>query len=108
MMTRRWEIWLARVAFGDKPTIQKVRPVLIVSPNEAFILSLKITSHEPRKYCEGEYVIIKWKEAGLHKTSTVGCAKQLKLNEDDLLKRIGRLHPVDIVEIRRELRKLYM
>ena len=108
MMTRRWEIWLARVAFEDKPSVQKIRPVLIISPNEAFILSLKITSHKPRKYCEGEYAIIKWKEAGLDKTSTVRCTKQLKLNGDDLLKRIGRLHPIDIVEIRRELRKLYM
>ena len=41
------------------------KPVLILSPEEAFVLSLKMTSHPPHIGYPGEYNIIRWKEGEL-------------------------------------------
>lgn len=91
-----WEIWIARVKFEDSDEI-KNRPVLILENGQAFILALKITSHCPREYCSGEYKVTNWEKSGLDRQSTVRCSKRLRLIESDLVHRIGRLHPYDIM-----------
>lgn len=95
-----WEIWWARVKFEDDPTQIKERPVLIVSDKLAFIISLKITHHEPREDYDGEYRVIRWKESGLTQPSTIRYAKKLKLYESDFVSKLGSLHPIDIKNIR--------
>ena len=98
-MPCKWEIWLAKVKFEDDLSRIKNRPVLVVAPGQQYILSFKITSHQPRaNYCD-EYAIIKWSEAGLNKASTVRCSKRLNLIQTDFIHKIGRLHPVDILNI---------
>lgn len=99
MKPSKWEVWFAKVAFDDNPTKMKERPVLIIDDRNCCILSLKITSHMPRTNFSGEYSLVKWKEAGLHRQSTVRTSKRLKLIEKDFVHKIGRLHPVDIVGI---------
>lgn len=106
MKPSSWEIWDAKVAFEDAPHTLKRRPVLVISPKDIFILSLKITSHEPRKRYPGEYQIKKWEEAGLNKPSTVRCSKRLNLIENDFIKKRGKLQAIDMLEIRNILYEL--
>lgn len=95
---KKWEIWLAQVRFEDRNEV-KIRPVLVISEEIAFILSLKITSHSPRN-CKGEYSIHYWEWAGLNKPSTVRVSKALQLQPRDFVKKIGDLHMVDIIRVK--------
>ncbi|MBQ0101085.1 MAG: PemK family transcriptional regulator [Lachnospiraceae bacterium] len=99
-MPDKWEIWNAKVKFEDDPNTVKERPVLVIDKSNCFLISLKITSHEPREQCYGEYQIIKWQEAGLSEESTIRCTKRLMLVETDFLNHRGTLQPIDISNIR--------
>ena len=99
MKPNRWEVWYAKVAYEDDITKVKERPVLVMENRICYVLSLKITSHAPRANFSGEYSLVKWKEAGLHKQSTVRTSKRIRLIETDFIHKIGRLHPVDIIGI---------
>lgn len=94
-----WEVWVAAVKFEDSDEI-KNRPVVITDTGTAVLLALKVTTHSPRQQFEGEYPLVRWCAAGLKKPSTVRMGAILKLEQRDLLYMIGRLHPVDILEIR--------
>lgn len=102
----KWEVWLAEVRFEDSPE-KKKRSVVIVAPNIAYYLSLKVTTHPPRTQYPGEYVLQMWQEAGLAKPSTVRASKLLKLRDSDFCGKVGRLHPIDIMELREILDSLY-
>ena len=102
-MANKWEIWLANVKFDDDPNSVKRRPVLVLDHNVAYILSVKITSHAPRPNFKGEYALKFWKIAGLAKPSTARLSKKLRLRDTDLVRKIGRLHPVDIIYIQKLL-----
>lgn len=90
----------AFVYFEDNPTEGKRRPVLILSPEEAFALSLKMTSHPPRIGYPGEYNIIKWKEAGLSKPTTVRISKILRIRYEDIIIKRGRINESEMFRIR--------
>ena len=63
----------------------KEHPVLVLSKTKGLVLSLKMTSHEPRyKSLEGEYEMMKWKEAGLSKPTVIQCSKVLSLLETEV------------------------
>ncbi len=94
----RWEVWFASVRFEDSPD-RKQRPVVIISPGVAYYLSLKLTTHAPREWCNGEYALQKWSEAGLARPSTVRASKVLQLVDSDFSHKLGRLHPVDILAL---------
>jgi hypothetical protein len=94
----KWEIWLARVKFEDSNEI-KERPVLITGTGQAIILALKITTHEPRDYYYGEYSVKHWQESGLREPSTIRSSKRLSLIDTDLVHKIGRLHPFDVIKV---------
>lgn len=51
-MPNEWEVWWATVAFEDDDD-SKVRPVIVFENREAYILSLKVTSHPPRRNYQG-------------------------------------------------------
>ncbi|MBR5179581.1 MAG: type II toxin-antitoxin system PemK/MazF family toxin [Lachnospiraceae bacterium] len=101
----RWEIWEADVPFQEGNG-SKLRPVLILSDQEVFALSLKMTSHEPRyKKMEGEYEIYRWQEAGLEKPTVIQCSKKLKLDKSRFTsKQYGRLTTVDIIGLQAVLK----
>ena len=102
MMTK-WEVWLASVRFDDSKEI-KTRPVVIYEDKIAYIISFKVTSHEPRKNFIGEYQLKNWKAAGLKKKSVVRLHKKLKMYESDFIKKIGDLDDCDIFSICQLLR----
>lgn len=94
---RKWDVCIAAVPYEDLPTV-KVRPVVVLEDKIIAVYCLKMTSQSPRK---GEYVLQKWREAGLHKPTTVRISKRLQLSADNIIKRIGALHPVDVMEIQK-------
>ena len=51
----------------------------------------------------GEYPVVKWREAGLPKPSTIRASKRLNLITTDFENKIGRLHPVDILAVQKIL-----
>lgn len=91
----KWDIWLAKVAFEDEPNIIKNRPVLVMDNTDCLVLSLKITSHSPRMNFKDEYQILKWKEAGLLKPSTLRISKKLLLPKESFIFKLGELHNID-------------
>ncbi|MBP5685099.1 MAG: type II toxin-antitoxin system PemK/MazF family toxin [Candidatus Methanomethylophilaceae archaeon] len=102
---KKWDVWLADVRFESDPSKSKIRPVAIIEEKEVYVLSVQITSHEPRKNLEGEYQIQFWEYAGLVKPSTLQLGQLIKIKEKHLLKRIGRLHDIDIKNILEILRE---
>jgi len=96
-----WEIWWAYVAFAEGND-GKERPVLVLEDGTVYVLALMITSHEQRNMY-GEYDITKWQSAGLKKPSTIRVTRRLELDENDLISKMGDLHPVDIVLLQRYL-----
>jgi len=103
----KWEIWSAEVKFEDMEG-KKIRPVLIVAEKETYILSLKMTSHEARRRCEGEYEMMDWKGAGLKEKTVIRCSKKIELQESDLLIKRGRLQSVDIISVEAMLNYMKM
>ena len=93
---KKWDICLADVPFEDLPQ-SKVRPVLILGAHTNISVDcLKMTGQPPR---EGEYVLQKWKEAGLLKPTTVRLGKRLNLEQKRIHKKIGHLDKTDILNI---------
>lgn len=76
-----WEIWQFEFAFEEDPQKTKKRPVIIAAKNssqeELIVLSVKVTSHPPRKGFQGEVALLDWEKAGLIKPSTARCSKYL-------------------------------
>lgn len=92
---QRYDICIADVPFEDVPQ-SKVRPVLILDAETMTVECLKMTSQLPRK---GEYVLQMWQYAGLKRQTTVRISKRLRLTPDAIHKKIGHLHPSDILAI---------
>lgn len=101
MTIKPWEVWFASVRFEDSLEVKK-RPVVVTSSGEIYVLALKVTSHAPRNEW-GEYSLQQWQAAGLKKPSTVRIGKRLRLEYRDMVHKIGRLHPLDIMAIQRML-----
>lgn len=98
MQVKPWEVWFASVRFEDAPTISKPRPVIITSYGDVFICAFKVTTHEPRDTW-GEYQLTQWQCAGLDRPSTVRLSKLVRLQQQDMIHRVGTLHPIDVLGI---------
>lgn len=97
----------AYVYYEDDPTNGKIRPVLVISPEESFVLSLKMTSHAPRQEFPGEYQVVRWMQAGLRKPTTVRISKLLKVRYEDLIKIRGRLDETDMFQILSQFTRIH-
>jgi hypothetical protein len=102
----RYDIWLVYLYFTDRPTVGKVRPILIVDVEGERIAAAKITSQPPREGLAGEFAISRWSEAGLNLPSTVRCSQIFELGAKELLRDrpIGCLHPEDLPGVIEALR----
>lgn len=100
---QRWEIWLAKVVYEDDPTAVKKRPVLILNSEDDKILAVKITSHPPREKYKGECEVQKWREAGLHRPSTIRVGKLSIMNPEMFVKKLGNLQQEDIKNVTQSL-----
>lgn len=95
----KWDIYLANVPFEDVQT-SKIRPIVVLDDTAVMIDCLKLTSQPPRF---GEYVLQKWSEAGLNKPTTVRLSKRLSLSSTSLIKKLGSLQAIDILEITKRI-----
>lgn len=86
---KRYEIWKARVRFEDEPVI-KERPVLIWNNTAYLVIAYKMTGTD-RGDNKEEFTVDYWKEAGLSKPTSIRISKLLKLNESDLIYKMGEL-----------------
>ena len=93
-MSHKFEIWLAQVQFSEIEG-EKERPVLIIDWVKKEVFCLRMTSKLPQT--ADDFEIHRWQEAGLHKQTVINTAKRLKLGEDKLKTRIGKLHDDDII-----------
>lgn len=100
MQIEKWDIWLARVPFDDNPRQYKIRPVIMLDASTAIAISFKVTTHVPRSRFPGEYQIIQWREAGLLRPSTIRCSRTLELDNNLLLRFIGKLQMGDIENVK--------
>lgn len=96
-----WSLWWAEVEYENHDGIKR-RPVLVISDEEIYILSYKITSHEARNQW-GEYEITNWQSAGLTMPSTVRLSQPLCLPRASFVKKIGDMHPIDIELIKSKI-----
>ena len=103
MKIKQWEIWWADVKFEESDEIKR-RPVLVINPQKAFVMSLKMTGT-----CRGdnssEYVVREWKKAGLSKPTFIRLKGYLKLYSKDFHGKIGTLDPLDIYLLQLRLNK---
>lgn len=65
---RRWEIWHARFDFSEGHGY-KFRPVIVLGTREDGSLVTMVTSATNKLVLDHDYVIRRWKEAGLDKPS---------------------------------------
>ena len=84
------EVWLAHLNFSDKPSIGKVRPILILdatlnAEKQFIVTSLKITSKNQID-SDVKMAIENWKACGLKKPSYVRLDQVFKISENKLLK----------------------
>lgn len=94
---KQWDIWLADVRFEDTQEHKK-RPVLIYNDVLYAVISYKMTSTD-RGDNQKEYQIREWKAAGLENPTSVRLEKVLRLEAGDMICKIGRLTPRDILQI---------
>lgn len=98
----KWDIYLAKVSFEDNPDEAKIRPVVISSNGNAFIVAFYTTSQSPKPGYPC-YTIKHWQQAGLNRQSNIRLDKAIKLPHTAIISRIGRLTDQDIMHISLEL-----
>ena len=98
-MMSRYEIWYANVKFEDSLEI-KERPVLILNETAYIITAYKMTG--TARDSDREVPVKYWKEAGLSKPTYIRISKPLRLEKNDLTRKIGKLDDRD--RLRVELR----
>lgn len=78
-----YDVWQLPFEYEDQPGVFKNRPVIVGSIDETtvevFIVSVKVTSHPPRRNWPGEVPLQDWQEAGLTKPSTARCSQVARL-----------------------------
>ncbi|MDO4389139.1 MAG: type II toxin-antitoxin system PemK/MazF family toxin [Eubacteriales bacterium] len=95
----RWDVYWAEVPFEEDPSQRKTRPVIIAQDRTVYVLTLRVTSHDPRENDPYDYPLQEWKSAGLSRPSVVRIRKMAQLSPEQIGTYIGRLHPVDMVGI---------
>lgn len=102
---KRWDVYWAEMPFEEDPSQTKLRPVIIAKDGIVYVLTLRVTSHEPREYDAYDYPLKEWKSANLNKPSTVRIRKLAKLAPNAIHDQIGTLHPTDTLEIQCRMQK---
>ena len=89
------------MAFDENPSIIKERPAVIMSTGKnIFAVGLKVTSTPPRYGYESiDYRITRIEGTGLDHESVVRLDHAYRLEESDMLYKMGKLHPYDILLI---------
>ena len=112
MLFNKWDVWWEFVPLEENKNELLHRPVLVIKDTdnkenqEIFVLSYKITSHEPRNDFPGELRIEDYKEAGLPLKSILRLSKKLLLSSSLFDEKIGKLSLNDQMRVESELIKM--
>lgn len=89
------EVWFADFPFDDDPTQSKDRPVIVlhVDDESCRVLSMKVTSSEPRT--EFEIELFDWAQIPLPHKSTADASAVRNLPKSKFRRRVGRLSNAD-------------
>lgn len=98
MTANKWDVWLANVPF-EEGIGSKIRPVLIIDPQHYYVIVCKMMTHEPRCGFPYEYLLQDWSGAGLSRPTTLRLSKRPRLEADRLIKKLGVIQPIDLVQI---------
>lgn len=100
----KWEVWWAKVKFEGSDEVKR-RPVLVCGKSGIYLLSCKVTSHDPRDNYEGEY-LLDWQYCGLDCPSTARLGVRIPLLDRDFEGKIGTVSVKDVREISNILNRL--
>lgn len=90
---QQWDIWLTDFPYEEDNLQYLSRPVIVLSVEPLWLLSVKVTKTNPREYDPYDIAIDKWKESGLEHPSTARVSKTAGLSVTNFKKQLGRLHP---------------
>lgn len=100
-----WEVYWAAFPYEDNPAQEKIRPVVIAKDNGIYVLTLKITTHDPRDDDEYDCELTYWREANLPYPSVVRLRKLAQLKPTAVQDYVGKLHPADIIDIQIKMKQ---
>lgn len=89
------DVWFAEFPFADDPSQSKDRPVIVldVDDESCKVLSMKVTSSEPRS--EFEIELFDWAKIPLNHKSTADASSVRFIAKSDFRRKIGRLSDDD-------------
>ena len=93
------EVWFVDFPLEENPSQFLPRPVIVLDEETLQVLSVKVTSSEPRKNDNYDIPIIHWQFAQLRNKSTARVSKTLYLPKSQFRRKIGDLHPEDFSAI---------
>lgn len=105
------DLVLVPFPFTDLKTTKK-RPALVLAviPSKIlptlFIVAM-VTSQKAGEKISGDYEIASWKESGLLHPSKLRLAKLVSLEEDLILKKLGKLLKEDRKNVAKEIQKIF-
>ena len=96
----QYGVYLAKVCFEDKPSVYKIRPILVLDSDKMLVAALKMTS-KTNKTNYPLYYLKKWRKYGLIVPTAVRLDKILELRYSEIYtnKLLTILDDDDIVNI---------
>ena len=108
---RPGQIVLVPFPFTDLRTIKK-RPALVLASISSrsfpsLVIAAMITSEHETEVLVGDYVLTRWQEAGLLYPSKVRLAKLVSLEQQLVVKELGKLHIEDQAGVAQQVKKIF-
>ena len=75
------------------------RPVIVLNVETLEVLSVKVTKTDPRTEDNYDTPIVFWQKANLRFKSTARVSKTTNINKSQFKRKIGSLHPDDLIII---------
>ena len=99
------EVWEVNFPFDDDDSQSKRRPCVIMDIDTLEVLSLKVTTHEPRD--EYDIPIFKWRDANLLEPSFARVSKVAFIKKNDFLMKNGELELSDFSNITKAFKRYF-
>jgi hypothetical protein len=93
------DVWLVNFPLEEDPTEFLPRPVIVLNVELPYILSTKITKHDPRVTDPFDIPILHWKDANLNFPSTARVSKTIPLEISRFIHLIGNANTNDLITI---------
>lgn len=93
------EVWFVSFPLEEEPSRFLPRPVIVLDEETLQVLSVKVTSSDPRKNDKYDIPIIHWEYAQLRYKSTARVSKTMYLPKSQFKRKVGNLHPEDFEAI---------